>query len=130
MGARRSAFTTADTTLVTTTETVILTISSVDTQRAGQKVQLSGTAQITTGGSTTGLTFRWRRGTAITDTLIGDANTVQVSAAAGSTEEHSHKAEDTPGDVAGQSYVLTVQQVAAAANGACLQAAGWADIGF
>lgn len=113
---------TADTTLTTTTETVVATLSGVNTPGPGYIVKLQGEAKVTTGGSTTALTLRIRRGTTITDPLVGEATAVQIEAAAGSTEDHDIMATDAPGEVASQSYVLTVQQTAAAANGSCLNA--------
>lgn len=130
MGKRYTAVATADTTVTTTTETVAVTVPGVSTPKPGVRVQVKGTLQVTTGGSTTGLTIRVRRGTAITDTLVGEANVTQVAAAAGSTEELTIMCEDTPGDVAGQSYVVTIQQTAAAANGSILYAYGQVDVDF
>lgn len=112
---------TTDTSIVTTTETVIATLSGVTTPRKCNIV-LEGWAQITTGGSTTALTPRIRRGTDATGTLIGEGNPLQVAAAAGSTEEINIKAIDTNVDLASASYVLTVVQTGAIANGSCLQA--------
>lgn len=130
MGRRYSTQSTSDTTIVTTTETILATVVVPSVPGNNRRVQLTGMAQITTGGSTTALTFRWRRGTAITDPVVGEGNPEQVEAAAGSTEGHSFMAEDTPGDVANQSYVFTVQQTGAAANGSALFAAAWADVDF
>ncbi len=115
-------------TVTTTTETIVAQIDNVTTPRAGCKVRLFGNLQLTTGADTTAVTVRWRRGTAITDTLVGEANAQQVVAAAGSTEELTHAVEDEPGEVAKQSYVLTVQQTAATANGTALAGEAWADI--
>lgn len=129
-GKRYSATATADTTITTTTETIAATITGLSTPRAGCKVQLTGTAQVTTGGSTTALTLRWRRGSTITDTVVGEANATQIDAAAGSTSDETLICEDTPGDVAGQTYVLTVQQTGAAANGAINFVTGYADVDF
>lgn len=119
---------TADVTITTTTETVVATVTGISTPRAGVKVILSGMCQVTTGGSTTALTPRIRRGTAITDPLVGEGNALQVATAAGGTEELAITVEDFPGEVAGQSYVLTVQQTAAAANGSSLFADLRADV--
>lgn len=113
---------TSDVTLTTTSETVIATVDGVTTGASRRTVDLEGTAQITTGAATTGLIFRFRRGTTVSGTLVGEANTVQVSAAAGSTEDHTHVVTDLPGELVGGSYVLTVQQVAATGNGASVQA--------
>lgn len=122
MGATYNGLVVADTTIVTTAETVAATVAGVSTPRPGLKVVITAIVQVTTGGSTTALTPRIRRGTAITDPLVGEANAQQVAAAAGSTETVEIMVEDFPGEVAGQSYVVTVQQTAAAANGAIVQA--------
>ena len=110
-----------NTTVTTTTETVVATLSGVNTPRK-TSVTLEGFVQLTTGGSTTAVTPRIRRGSDITGTLIGEANAQQVQAAAGSTEELYIKAIDPNVDLAGGVYVLTVQQTAAAADGTALQA--------
>lgn len=125
---RYSAQLATDTTLVTTTETIVATVPGVNTPRPGCKVQLFAFAQVTTGTNTTGVIYRWRRGTTITDTVVGESNTEQIEAAAGSTEGHTVAVEDTPGEVAGQTYVFTVQLVAASANGSVLFTEAWADI--
>lgn len=130
MGKRYSAQVAADTTIVTTTETIAATISGVNTPRAGCKIQLNGFTVVTTGTNTTGMILRWRRGATITDTVVGESNTTQVDSAAGSNEDESLFCEDTPGDVAGQTYVLTVQLVAASANGAVIFAMASADVDF
>lgn len=125
---RYSSQNTANATITTTTETIIATISGVNTPRAGCKVHLVGFAQITTGTATTALTFRVRRGSTITDTVVAEANAEQIEAAAGSTEGHAVAFEDTPGEVAGQTYVLTVQQTAATGDGTAVFAEAWADV--
>ena len=128
MGTTLDVLVTADVAITTTVEKVVATLSGVSTPRTGIKIVLTGMAQVTTGGSTTALTVRVRRGTTITDTLVGEANPLQVAAAAGSTETLDIQVEDFPGEVAGQSYVLTVQQTAAAADGACVQASLKAEV--
>lgn len=112
---------TADVTLVTTAETVVATLSGVNT--GGKRdVALRGWAQVTTGVGTTALTPRIRRGTTVGGTLIGEANPEQVEAAAGSTEESSTEVTDAGVELGGASYVLTIQQTAATGNGTALQA--------
>lgn len=131
MPARRySSQATANTTITTTTETIIATVTGVTTPRGGCKVQLFGMCQFTTGGSTTAVTLRWRRGATITDPVVGEANATQIDAAAGSTNDEVYACEDTPGDVASQTYVLTIQQTAAAADGTCVFSEAWADVDF
>lgn len=119
---------TTDTTIVTTTETVVATLSGVTTGRK-EDIRLTGNVQVATGGSTTALQVRIRRGTGITGTPVGEGNTLQVATAAGNTEEVSYTTVDFARDVSGESYVLTVTQVGAAANGSCLQASLEARVG-
>lgn len=111
----------ADVILTTTAETVLITLSGVNTPRRSN-VNLSGWCQLTTGAAATAVTMRIRRGTTITDPLVGEANPVQLSAAAGSTEEHDVEAVDPGVDLAGASYVLTAQQTAATGNATSLHA--------
>lgn len=113
---------TTDVPLVTTAETVVATLGGVSTSGPGRRVSLTGEFQITTGTNTTGLTIRIRRDS-LTGALVGEANPVQVEAAAGSTEDHDIEVTDTPTlEIFNANYVLTVQQVAASANGSVLRA--------
>jgi hypothetical protein len=111
----------ANDSIVTTAETVLCTLPGVNTPRR-VSVRLKGWAQVTTGAATTALTARIRRGTDATGTLIGEVNAEQIEAAAGSTEEVEIEANDEGVDLAGATYVLTVQQTAATGNGTGLQA--------
>jgi hypothetical protein len=119
---------TADTTVTTTTETVLATVSGVSTDGPGQRVRVTGWAQVTPGTGTTSLTLRIRRGVDATGALVGEANAVAAAVAAGSAREIDLEAIDVLGDVAGQSYVLTIQQTAATANGTVLQSQIRAEI--
>jgi len=124
-----TATTTTDTTVTTTTETVVATLSGLSTPRK-RDITLSGWAQMTTGTNTTGLTVRIRRGTGITGTLVGEANIEQIEAAAGSIEGIDITALDLGIDMSNGTYVLTIQQTAASADGSCVQAAltaSWSD---
>lgn len=129
MGVRRfTTYVETDTSLVTVAETVIATLTGVSTSQPGQTVALRGHAKITTGGSTTALTLRIRRD-GLAGALVGEAVPVQISAAAGSTEDHEHYAEESsPGEFSGRTYVLTAQQTAAAANGSALTASLEAEV--
>lgn len=122
-----ASFETADDTLTTTTETVVCTVSGVTTGRR-QDIRLRGWAQLTTGTNTTAVTARIRRGTTITGTLIGEANAITIGAAAGSTEEFACDAVDPAVDMSSGSYVLTLQQADATANGSCLNASLTAEV--
>lgn len=112
---------TTNTALVTTAETVVATLVGVTTGRA-LDVQLRGWAQLTTGVDTTAVTPRIRRGTDATGTLIGEANPVTIGAAVGSTEEFEIDTIDPGADLSNATYVLTLAQTGASANGSCLQA--------
>lgn len=118
----RSTAVTTNVTLTTTTETVIATLAGVATPSRDAIVRLKGWLQLTLGTLTTDVTLRIRRGTAITDTLVGEANAIAVPSAAGTIAEFNIAVQDTPGEVAGQSYVLTAEQTGATGNGTALQA--------
>jgi len=121
-GYTTSVTATADTALVTTAETVVATLTGCSTSGPGKPVRLTGEFQITLGTNATGLTVRIRRDS-LTGTLVGEANAVQIETAAASTEDHDIEVTDTPtGEIFNATYVLTVQQVAASANGSVLQA--------
>lgn len=112
----------ADTTLVTTAETVVASLTGVSMARPGERVRLHGQAKITSGAAVTALTMRVRRD-GLTGPLVGEADPVQLEVAAGSTEDHDIVVTDTPAlELAGATYVLTAQQVGGAANATCLHA--------
>jgi hypothetical protein len=103
-------------TLTTTTETVVATISSVTTTNIYRRLLFAGVVEVNPGTGATGLTVRIRRDS-VSGTAIGTA--VVVAATAGSKIDVSMAATDEPGEVVKQTYVLTVQQTAATANGTC-----------
>lgn len=96
-------------------ETVVAQVQ-VSTVGADQVVILDGWAKIATGTSTTFITPRFRRG-GVAGTVVGDATTISIIGAVGSTGEYGHRATDQPGEVASLLYVLTIVQSAAAAAG-------------
>lgn len=106
---------TATTTLVTTAETVVATLSGISTRNASEQVNFRSRAEISWGTGTTSGVVRIRRGTGITGTLVSTQPLLTV--AAGNVSGNDPVAIDTPGEVANQSYVLTVQQTAATGNG-------------
>jgi hypothetical protein len=119
----------ADVPITATTETVVATLSGVSTPRRTD-VKIEGTVQITPGTNTTGLTLRIRRGTDATGVLIGEANLEIVAGAVASAEDHYLKVRDSGVDLFNGTYVLTVQQTAATANGTALQSsmtASWPE---
>jgi hypothetical protein len=94
---------TTNTTVVTTAETIVATTPAISTPSPDTPVTISGVLSMTYGTGTTAVTVQVRRGTTVSGTLVGEANAWNVT--------------DTPGDVAGQSYVITVTQTGATANG-------------
>lgn len=101
-------------------ETVVCTLAGISTDRADAVVNLEAEAQITYGVGTTACTLRVRRGVDATGVLVGIA--VAEGAVAGATDDLEVTVQDQPGEVAGQSYVLTAQQTGATGNGSSLQA--------
>lgn len=118
MGVRRfSSYQETDTSLVTTAETVVATLAGVSTNQPGQSVGLRGTYNITLGATTSALVTRIRRD-GIAGAVVGEVQTEQIFSAAGSTEDHEIYREDAgAGEFSGRTYVVTVSQTAATANG-------------
>ena len=113
---------TADTTLVTTAETVVAALSGVATNQPGSQIGLRGEVTVTTGASTTGVTLRVREDS-LTGAIVDEATANAVQAAAGSTETHDIAVDfGAAGEFGSKTFVLTAQQVGAAANGTVLQA--------
>lgn len=104
----------------TTTETVLATVAGVSTQTADAVLTLEAVAQISTGTGTTSGTLRVRRGVDATGALVGVAQAETVTA--GNTIDMELQVVDTPGEVAGQSYVVTYQATGASANSTSQQA--------
>lgn len=108
-------------TLTTTAETVVATLQGVTTPFPGQVVKLYGLVLLTTGTSTTAVTMRVRRLT-VAGTLVSDQTAQPVTAAVPGPNTYDVYCEDSPGEVASFTYVLTATQTAAAANGASVYA--------
>lgn len=100
-------------------ETVIATLIISD-NGPDAAVQLEGWVKLTTGTSTTSIVPRIRRDS-VTGTLVGDQTAMLIIGAVGETHEYGIKVVDTPGEVASQTYVLTIVQTGAAAAGTVRQ---------
>jgi hypothetical protein len=117
VGQVYSANQASDTTLTTTAETVVATLTGVASQRAGQQVRLHGQVNISTGTATTVVTLRIREDS-LTGTLVDELQADGIAAAVGAGEDHEIVATHTPtGELSGKTYVLTVAQTAATGNG-------------
>lgn len=97
------------------TETVVLTSAAVSTPGSNASVSLHGVVNITVGTAGVAVVVRVRRGTTAAGTLVGTATT--DTAVAASKYTIPFDVIDTPGDVAGQSYVVTVTETSASASG-------------
>lgn len=100
-------------TIVTTAETVVATLTGITTDNPSTIVYLEAYANIAVAAATTSLVLRVRR-TGLTGTLVGAAQTTTVTASTTATE--LYQVVDTPGEVAGLTYVLTAVCTAAGAN--------------
>ncbi len=117
-----AAYSGTNVTLVTTAETVIISAPSIVIPADAVQIYVLAWAQLTTGVATTTVTPRIRRGTAITDTLVGEANAENIKAAVGSTEAFLIAVIENLSSIDRATYSLTLQQAAATGNGTVLQA--------
>jgi hypothetical protein len=100
-------------TITTTTETVVATLSGLNTGIAQSRVAITGIVNITVGTGGTSVTLRVRRA-AVSGTVVGVA--ISHTVTAGSTYSLAVQALDSPGEVAGATYVVTVAVTAATGN--------------
>ncbi len=103
--------------VVGVTETVIATLTMANPPSGGFTARLLALLKFTAGTGQTSVTLRWRRNS-LTGTVVGVAQAVNVTAA--NTSDNVHAAEDAPGDVANQVYVLTATQAGGAGNGSAV----------
>lgn len=98
-------------------ETIAATISSgVFSDHVGQPILLLGYAEFTAAAATTNVRARLRRGATITDTLVTASDNIAATASVAASR--FMMAVDTPtGELAAQSYVLTLLTTAAGATG-------------
>lgn len=113
--------------ITTTDETVIATISNLNSRGSGYTIHFTGQAAFAVDAATTATTLRIRIGT-VTGTVVGSA-VIAAAATAGDVQ-------DAPGvvggdytpaqEIAGATFVLTIQATGAGANWnttyACLEA--------
>lgn len=108
-------------TMTTTAETVAISSNPLTQERPQANYLIKAWAQVTTGTNIASMTARIRRGSTTGGTLVNEANTITVGAAAGSNEVFTAWAFDTQGDVGTAQYSLTLQQVTADGNATILQ---------
>ena len=100
-------------------ETVVCTLSGLTT-RAGDAVDIEGTLQVLGGTSGTDIRCRVRRGVDTTGALVG--NIWRMDATGAINVNFSLNVTDFPPESQGLSYVLTVLNTGAAANGTAVLA--------
>jgi len=113
----------ADITLTTTTETVIVAAPKLTAPFHTFRAIIIAWGQLTLGTGTTTVTPRIRRGAAIADPLVGEANVEAIKTAAGSTEPFFITVSEFLEGRESVQYCLTLQQAAATADGSCVQSA-------
>lgn len=116
----RVAVVTADVVLVAADETEIVQLDGISTVDPEEDVLLLAFFVCTTAAATTALTPRIRRGATTAGTLVGEANA--VTKAASTTVDGAAYGRDNPGNVASQSYILSLQATGPVANGSVLSA--------
>jgi hypothetical protein len=96
-------------------ETVVATLTGVDLRFSDQVIKLQGVVNFTVGTSGNAATLRLRRdsltGTQVGTTITLPASTIVATAVATGLINFS----DQPGNVAGATYVMTLQVASAAA---------------
>ena len=104
-------------TIVTTTETVIATLTGVNSRGSNYPINLTGSAVFAVSALTTATTLRIRLGS-LTGTIVGAAQIVQGGVAGDvNAADGSVVAQYTPaGELANQTFVLTIAATAAGAN--------------
>lgn len=120
MGRVYSKAVTADTTVVTTAETVAIVSDPISQSYDQERVTISGMISMLTGTGTTALTIRVREGNGITGTQVGES--IPVTIGAGANDPRPFQVSYNPQSVANMPYSVTVQQTAASANGTVLNA--------
>ncbi len=103
-------------TIVTTTDTVIITSPAINLTYDGALVLLLWFVRLSTGVGVTAVNYSLRRGTLATSPLVTVA-TISVAEAASTAVMRSSSYFDSPGIVANQQYSLTLAQIAATGNG-------------
>jgi hypothetical protein len=123
MSSEAAFVSTAATSLVTTTETAVLTFTiPPENNPAGQGIFINASFNFTPGGSTTAVTLRVRQGSGTAGAVVGVPFTTPVVAAVANSNAEATVVDPTLVYPAGNTYTLTAQQVGAAANGTAAQA--------
>jgi hypothetical protein len=104
-------------TLVTTTETLVAYSGQLRNTFPTLRAIIKGWLQIVYGTNTTGVQLRIRRGNGISGAVVAGGNTETAGVAAAAVADLAIKFAESVQNAEFQDYSLTVQQVAASANG-------------
>lgn len=96
------------------TETSILTVGPVNTDDAADVVTISGFLEITTNATAASAVVVRVRRTSATGTQVGTTET--ITATTSTKYDVAFSVKDSPGDVAGLNYVVTVAETGGGAN--------------
>lgn len=116
-------FSVAAVTLTTTTEAIVISAPAIAVVRPTVFAMVIGWGQLLIGTGCTHVTPRIRRGTAITDTVIGDATAEEIKTAAADREPFYIMVGEELSAAASVEYSFSLQQTAASANATVEQAA-------
>lgn len=106
----------ANQTIVTTAETVIATLSSINSRSVGVPINLNGFAVVTLGASTTSLVLRVRQDS-LTGSVVGASSSTSTAQATLATVAAAIEVQDASAvEYANKTYVLTAVCTAATAN--------------
>jgi hypothetical protein len=109
-----SAQSSAETAVAETAETEVLKLVAGGTQSPNTKVIIDGTVNLLIGKEATAVVVRIRR-SSLTGTVVLTQTTTMITAE--KQASISFNAEDEPGEVAGVTYIVSVQQTAGKAAG-------------
>lgn len=104
--------------LVTTAETLIDTTPALSPPIDGAAVFIFWYVKLVLGTGITGLTYKLYRGATLSGTVLTDQFQDQGGLGGGNEVTRSGVWVDTPGNVAGVQYTLSLTQTGATANGA------------
>lgn len=116
-------FSTTDVILTTTTERIIIAAPAIAVTRQTVFAMILAWGQMVIGTDTTHVTPRIRRGTLITDTLIGEANAEEIKTAVADREPFFIMVGEELSATASVEYLFSLQQTLGSANGTVTQAA-------
>ena len=116
-------FSTTNVTITTTTERVIIAAPAIAVVRPTVFAMIMAWGQLLIGTDCTHVIPRIRRGTGITDTLIGEATSEEIKTAVADREPFFIMVGEELSNAASVEYLFSLQQTAASANGTVDQAA-------